>query len=94
VLDHAQQECSRAGRGIEHRYRFAGQSHRAEIVSQGAVEGGDHIRHDLDGRVINAVAFPRDRVENLQEVFIEIKDWVWLAGFARQDGRLKAVHGI
>jgi hypothetical protein len=69
MFDHPQQECSRAGRGIEHRYRFVGQSLRAEIVPEGAVEGGDHIGHDLDGRVINAVAFPRDRAENLQEVF-------------------------
>src|ERR1700720_1742315 len=64
-------------------HRGVCQARRAEIVSQGAVEGGDHIGHDLDGREINAVASPRDRVENLQEVFIKIKDWVWLAGYAR-----------
>jgi hypothetical protein len=32
-------------------HRRVCQARRAEIVSQGAVEGGDHIGHDLDGRV-------------------------------------------
>jgi hypothetical protein len=75
-------------------HRWVGQAGRAEIGSQGAVEGGDHIGHHLDERVINAIASPRDGIENLQEVFIEIKNWVWLAGFPRQDGRLKGVHRI
>jgi hypothetical protein len=94
MLDYAQQECSCAGRGIEHRYEFVGQSDGAQIVTQGAVEGGDHIGHDLDGSVINAVALPSDGVEDLQEVFIEIKDRVGFARFARENGGFEAVHSI
>jgi len=53
------------------------------------VESGDHIGDNINRRVVNAIAFPRDRVENVQKVLIEIQDRVRFAGSAREDRRLK-----
>src|SRR5579885_380047 len=94
VLNDTQQERSRARCRIENCHLFACEPRRLKIIPQGTIERGNHIGHDLDGRVIDAVALPLGRVEDFQKVFIEIKDRVRFAGLACENGGLEAVHCV
>ena len=94
MLDDAEQESSRARRRIEQRHGVVDQPRRAEIFSKGAVERGDHIGHDLDRRVIDAIALARGGIEHLQEVFVKIQDRIGLSGPSRKDSRLETVHRV
>ena len=87
-----QERAGAAGR-VEKMDVFVEQAHASEGPAQRPVHFGNDQADDLGGRVVDTVPLDSLRVENAQEVLVQIKHRV-PAVFRRQQNRIDCVHGI